>query len=216
LRTKFKSTGIAWTAPEAKAAFEVRGELEELGLVRCLRKKSSRTLGHLLTPAGEWVARAAAGLPTMADSMEALEQLWTLRTHRTGWDSPDTHWAPETILAGADYGKTTDRDERLKLIAFEERLLPVLIRGWATSTSDCHGRVFYGVPQTLMDSPRIHFKVSAPPQMLPQFDEEWRALYYDEIKVALGALCNPPPDPRDIGMIPASCSPSLRWKEVLA
>ncbi|HEY2588008.1 MAG TPA: hypothetical protein VGI81_19850 [Tepidisphaeraceae bacterium] len=206
--------GVAWTDPGNRVdAQRVRDALAGAGFVRTMRHRGSdRTTGLVLLPAGEAVARRAADLPNLAATLGTLDWLWQLRTHpdNTREASDAGTYTRETVIVETSYDRAnTDPRERQKLVAAEELLLAALIRGWAKSGADVHGRVWYALSPALAAGPMPSLSLAPPevPDDLPEADEDHRATYYREFAAARARMGGNAEDPRELGMVPIACSP---------
>jgi DNA-binding MarR family transcriptional regulator len=148
--------------------------LEDAGLVAVHRPKG-RAATVRLTDAGEALARAVVGLPSLADAVELVRILADDPGH-----GPPEHWVPETAPACRAYGGT-DTSEYVKV---EEQLLPALRRGWVESNANRHGQIFYRV----VAESRAAIQANPPAAPDVGHDEDHRRAYYAAIREALDRL----------------------------
>ncbi|MBA3936293.1 MAG: hypothetical protein H0X38_02440 [Planctomycetes bacterium] len=175
LRTPYLSgVGIPWSsgrasAQEKMAASRVLAELEDAGQV--IRHAAGQRTSHVrLTDAGEARARSLVGLPSLADAM--------LQGRKFAKFVDPGRWIIEIPLAGlemSDYPKDRGIDD--PLMNLEERLLPLLIRGWAQSIEDAHGHVSYRL--SYAGAAAVAGKLPADPA--DSYDEECMNFYYDSL-----------------------------------
>ena len=128
------------TKPRGKPDSSGLDGLAAAGLLRVIRRRAVKTVGVILTDAGDAKGRALAGLPSLAQSLSLVEEMA---------DAPKAEvagkrWVSEIHLAGLGcWGETADADKRKMLVWVEEMALPAMLRGWIESNSDTAGRVWY-------------------------------------------------------------------------
>ena len=206
----FAKSGIDWTSgavgkAERKAA---QRELEEVignNLARGFRPNKTKTLAVKLTEAGEALARALCGLPTMADSLDMLCDLAERsKRHPTYLQEK---WIGEDEITGVPWGGQT-RD----YLHLEELFLPALGAEYMISNSNGLGHVRYAVTAAGWKFLDTHDdEANADQEPREACDEEARTLYYQKIKEALTRLeTSLPANTREIGFLPL---PVALWND---
>ncbi len=200
-------SGVVWSSGAATEADRkaAQRELEALAkerLVRVFRPNRVKTLGVRLTDAGEALARRLCGLPAIECGWWTCHEL--VRHSKTPSEAKtlDDVWISEVQLAGVDWpreGEDTTAFRR-EMVLVEDMALPAFLRGWITSNSDRHGRVYYAL--TLAGWEVLD---NAPPDDTPDtpVDIEAREAYLARVQYASDRLDTADPeDPKEIGGLP--------------
>jgi hypothetical protein len=214
----YRSRGVPWlsaggSAADRKADERFRAELADMGLVR-LVKGRTLTSGAVLTDLGMAVAQDATDCPTLGETRDLLDRIWCLRTDGDGFELAGISWASECKLASTTYEQTNAiSDERDKLAKLTDEMIPGILAGIVSAKGDQYGRLWYGIGQS-----------SALPSLSLVIDhregkKSWLAepsdalvdLYCTSRTAERNRLAAVKPEHAgDIGIIPHSCSPSLR------
>lgn len=197
LRADYRSgLGIPWSsggAANRMAASRALEALEEAGHV-VRRAEAGRTTHVRLTDAGEARARSLVGLPSLLDAVRQGRKF-------KKYVDPD-RWLIEVIPAGLeceDWPKDRGTDD--PLMNLEERMLPLLLRGWAKSIEDAHRHAYYAITQR--GAKALAEKLPpAPPDL---YDQRAMEFYFDELGSAIKALKARKPELRLV-QICRSCS----------
>jgi hypothetical protein len=135
-RRQFATRGVpmlgAGTAATRMAFMRQLGELRQLGLLRLITHHGRR-FGAKLTPLGDDYARTLTGGYTVAESFPLLELVESATIK-------NCEYSLELAILGIEYGQVADT---APLVDLENRLLPLLARGWLES--NCGGYVGYRV-----------------------------------------------------------------------
>lgn len=216
-RLSYKINGVAWhgrgdDAAGRKETQRLRSEMAGHGLIKLMTtRKSDKTIGVCLTADGEAVARAATGLDQAKASLAYCDQIYSFRNDLDGWTDHDGRvWVSETTLGGFGYCAMAVTKGAVVL---EESLMPALLRGWVSSTSDVNGRVWYGLPAWVKEVPSKcgRFRVPRVLANLPRVQSAAVALYGRGIWEAISSMMSAvPPKTAELALIPVSASPPLR------
>jgi len=211
-RTRFQSSGVPWNTgsgseTERKSQQRTLKSLSVDGLIEIFSHR--RRLGVRLSERGDNFARALVGLPPVDFCHSLLCRIIDLESSADGL-APMTS---ELWLAGIEnYGVA---DYQLKLWVLEDELLPALCRGWVSSNSDLHGRVYYSA--TALGRQIAQTPPPILPADLPQRNEEAWDLYFSERRGFREKLRSMKPDhTSEIGYIPLPCSIDLRPRKSLS
>jgi DNA-binding PadR family transcriptional regulator len=198
-RAAYPARGVAWasgmcSSREGMAALRDLAALEANGLLVVVRDKG-RAVSVRLTDAGDELARALVGIPTLAAGVLTVRELARHcdREPRT----MDRLWVPETTLADHPWGAGDSGPFRI----VEQMALPALVRGWVVSNSDMAGRAYYRLTPAgwaLADG-----DAAAPDVPTVDFDEDVRGVYGQRLRLALDRLASETPrTTMEIGPLP--------------
>ena len=190
-RDKYGIHGVPWHRNANDAARKrlesARDKLAAAGHLRIFRKVS-RTAGIALTDSGLAVARQAAGLPTVTESLLALDRLADAAAVESYDENPGDgqQWVREETLDGTSYeAADANKRDRQKLFRLEEELLPALLAGWCESNAATDRILYYrlaGIMAGPGRRPSRRVKIIDPAPAV-EFDQRWR----DEYETALRA-----------------------------
>lgn len=204
-RAAFQYSGVPWSSERVVPGLDETGRkqvqrvLDRLtldGQLVTYQPKGAKTLGMRLSDAGDARARALAGLPGLSDALATLGQLDTVVRTSAARAFLGRTWAPETALAGVEWG---DHAQRHAFIALEEQLLPALVRHWAESNCSVQGHCWY----TLSGAGAKQLGKSVAASDLPPAIEAARREYDHRVQQELETLAVAKPESeREIGQIP--------------
>jgi len=215
-RELYQTHGIPWLASRAAGARAedrkgVRSLIAAVGLSNLLKVNAGghRVIATKLTDQGYADARAAAGLPSLDESLLILDQLYALRDDPRGFDIAGTGWTRETDLAATEYGLP---DVGEKLWDLQELAIPLMVHGLARCGCDIQKRVSYAMTSAGRDLAEKRLKIKpATPRRRGKINYELQNLYANERDSEEEILHSlTPTQPNGIGEIPLPVCPSTR------
>jgi hypothetical protein len=157
-----------------------------------------KTLAVKLADTAEAEARKLAGLPGMYSGWVSACEV-ARHSKRPGEAALMTDvWVSEWKLIG----ERPPDEYRREAVLVEEMLLPALVRNYAGSCADGHGRIYYAL--TPAGWAWLDAGEEPPADDLDgEPDRDGRAFYYERVRAALDRLDTAdPPDPKEIGALP--------------
>jgi hypothetical protein len=195
-REEFRRDGVpiamgGGSANERKTFERQLDQIQATEFVQVSRTRGKRTHWRL-TDSTDWQLRSLcqwSGFPEMVSAMLAVQAN----------DQPDYHTGDWVLAAIPD--DTDEERLRQRCCEIEWAILPALVRGLATSWSDCNGAVKYEVTQAglkFLDNPN-------PPQVeLPEYDTDANEAYLAELQKTRDELKTAKPTHQNAVAIPLS------------
>ena len=181
---------------EAKAARRMLDELAADGQIVIAKRPGSKAIYAKLTDAADFATRQLCGLPNEWCSWSFVRDLFD---HADG----TTAWISEFVMCPLPRGEIA-ADDRI----FQELCaLPAIVRGRCEAHSDGHGEAYYRLtPEGLAFAPTAPEPAKEPARKNCEADAYWAA-----VKAELARIeSTPPANPKQIGLIPFSCSGAPR------
>ena len=203
-RAYFANGGTRWHAggsgADRVAAMRELDHLELTGQVKVIRRPG-RAVHVRLTGGTDAELRRRCCAKDFAAAKPLLGLLASTEQHH-GVRYLRQTWTAETHLAGCDYG---EKKVSKLLSAWEEQMLPLIVRGCVESNSDLQGRVYYRLtPAGRHESKRVDLEAE-PVFYDPNPDD--RREYLDLVRTERNRITSQPAaDAREIGPIPIPAS----------
>jgi hypothetical protein len=191
VRREYPTTGAPYVhdgdADARREGSRVMDALAATGLVQV----SGNTRSHAvkLSERGEAIARSAAAMPSLAESLAKVREIAALTAAEPG------RWVLEHDLAGPDGWSPDDETRREALFDLEDLLLPALTRGLVGSNSTIRRNVAYRLTSTPIPK-------ASPQKNLPKSEDALMDFYYRERNRFDALLDGTERDPSSIGRIP--------------